>query len=312
MHGSFEKSTLSAGCGEHISDDSVLEHCGQGIILLDRKMRVRSVNRAARVIWGLNPLQYHNVSYAEFLLRAAAGAFQIHREVLEDFVIARYVAVEAGDDVPVDLSLPGGRVVRSQCSVTPDGGRIISFTDVSDLALRADCLERRLNVDTLTGLPNGREFLKHTAKAFDCFHKFRAPLSILMVDIDNLSEVNVRFSREIGDLAIIHVGSICQQHLRGADFLARRHEDQFGLVLPDTTAEQAFLFAEKLRRTVECTPMLFENIPVYLTISGGLAEADVQMDTPRTLCDAAANCLLLAQSRGGNETVRSANEIGSS
>ena len=312
MHGSFEKSVLAAGDGEPVSCDPILEHCGQGIILLDRTMRVRSVNRAARVIWGLTPPQYQNVSFAEFLLRAAAEAFQIHREVLEDFVIARYVTVEAGDDVPVDLPLPGGRVVRSQCSVIPDGGRIISFTDVSDLVLRADCLERRLNVDPLTGLPNGRELLKHTGQAFDRFHKFRAPLSILMVDIDNLSAVNARFSREIGDRAIIHVANICQQHLRAADFLARRQEDQFGLVLPDATAEQASLFAETLRSSVECTPMRLENIPIYLTVSGGLAEADVHMDTLRMLCDTAANCLLLAQSRGGNETVRCANGMGAS
>jgi diguanylate cyclase (GGDEF)-like protein len=230
--------------------------------------------------------------------------------VLEDTVVASYVAVEAGDEVPTDLSLPGERVVRSQCSVLPDGGRIISFTDVTDLVLRADCLEQLLHVDPLTGLPNGRELLRHTALEFHRFHKFRAPLSLLLVDIDDISAINVRFGWETGDRAINHVVSICEQKRGGADFLARQRGDQFGLVLRDTTAQQASVFAEDLRNAVESTPMLFDNTPIYLSISGGLAEADLAMDTPRDLCDAAESCLLLARSRGGNETVRYANAVG--
>ena len=311
MHGSFKDDTR-IGCVEsYLPDEPILEHSGQGIVVLDRDMIVRFVNPAARILWGLeHSSQYHNVSYAKFLLRAAAAAFETHREALEDAVLASYVAVEAGDAVPADLSLTGGRVVRSQCSVIPDGGRIILFTDVSDLVLRADCLEQLLNVDPLTGLPNGREFLRHTALEFRRFHKFRSPLSLLLVDIDDVSAINAKFNWETGDRAINHVVSICEQKRGAADFLARQRGDQFGLVLPDTTAHQASLFAEELRNAVESTPMLFDNTPIYLSISGGLAEADLAMDTPRDLCDAAENCLLLARSRGGNEIVRFANGFG--
>jgi hypothetical protein len=72
----------------------------------------------------------------------------------------RIESVRAGDPTPTDLRVADGRIVRSQCNVLPSGGRMLTYTDVTDLVLHAEELERLATTDGMTGLYNRRHFIR--------------------------------------------------------------------------------------------------------------------------------------------------------
>ena len=114
---------------------AALEVVGQGIILLDGDLNVLFVNRAARAFWRLPDKAGYG--YADIVQHGyEEGLYDVPSDMLDTFVAERVAQVRAGDPQPVDLPLHDGRIVRSQCTGLPGGGRMLTYTDVSDLAGR--------------------------------------------------------------------------------------------------------------------------------------------------------------------------------
>lgn len=105
--------------------------------------------------------------------------------------------------------------------------------------------------DNLTGLYN-RHYahmrIKQEAKRAS---REGYPISILFVDIDKFKSVNDTFGHDIGDLALKHVSKLIQQNSREYDVAIRWGGEEFVLFLPNTTAEGAFILAERLRICIE-------------------------------------------------------------
>jgi PAS domain-containing protein len=120
-----------------------IDNVDQGIVILDRDLRVRFVNKKARELWRLKPEQCdHWPSFAHFLYDiAATGVYDVPEDKLEDYVLMRYTAVQSGNPRPVDIRIKGGRIIRAQCTALPCDGRMLTHTDVTDLAQRADFME---------------------------------------------------------------------------------------------------------------------------------------------------------------------------
>jgi PAS domain-containing protein len=119
---------------------AALDEVPQGIVLLDSGLRAQFINRALRAMWHLpGPLADSTPTFAT-LLHHRSGA---HAYELPDAYIEHCLAqVRLGDPDPVDLHLTSGNVIRCQCTKLPDGGRMLSYTDVTELVRRADNLER--------------------------------------------------------------------------------------------------------------------------------------------------------------------------
>jgi len=122
----------ATGAALHVLVDA-LDEVDVGIILLDRDMRVRFLNRCVSEIFGLpaEPLPAHT-TYPDLLDRAASrswvAASAAERAAL---VEQRVTAVRAGSIAPMHLDLSDGRRLVFACKACPDGGRILTYTDVS-------------------------------------------------------------------------------------------------------------------------------------------------------------------------------------
>jgi diguanylate cyclase (GGDEF)-like protein len=185
----------------------------------------------------------------------------------------------------------------------------------AELVRHAQELERLATTDDLTGLCNRRHFL---ALAQDLVAQderrrcaqMQQPLALLVLDIDHFKSVNDRFGHDGGDAVIRHVADVCRSTINDTDILARFGGEEFVLLLPQTTGEQAAARAEAMRRKLEASPLQLDRGAVRVTISVGGAEAGADMQSIGDLMKRADEALYQAK-RDGRNRVRHASRAAS-
>lgn len=121
--------------------------------------------------------------------------------------------------------------------------------------------------DPLTGACNRRELLEVMGRVIGQSERNRQPLSVLMIDIDHFKRVNDQHGHLNGDAVLREVATRLQGRLRKYDLLARFGGEEFVVLLPQTTEDQAVTVAESLRETVARTPVSLPSQAVTLPIT---------------------------------------------
>ncbi len=109
--------------------------------------------------------------------------------------------------------------------------------------------------DGLTGLCNRIFFDELATREFQAAVRYQRALTILMIDVDNFKKINDTLGHAAGDEVLTRIAHTASQHIRATDILARFGGDEFILLLPETNAQQALTVAERIRATVEATPI---------------------------------------------------------
>jgi diguanylate cyclase (GGDEF)-like protein len=125
--------------------------------------------------------------------------------------------------------------------------------------------------DTLTQLYNRRHLDQVLEEEFRNASQTKQPLSVVMIDIDRFKAINDHYGHDEGDRALIHVASLLTASLRKHDIVARFGGEEFLVVLPRALMKDAVIIAERIRKSVEATPLSVGNEPVHLTVSMGVA-----------------------------------------
>ena len=123
---------------------TALDEVPQGIVLLDASLRARFINRAFRAMWRLpDTLADNGPAFATLLYHGRdMRAYDVPGDALDSYIQRRLTQIRNGDSAPVDLHLARGDIIRCQCTKLPNGGRMLSYIDVTELVRRADNLER--------------------------------------------------------------------------------------------------------------------------------------------------------------------------
>jgi PAS domain-containing protein len=123
---------------------AALDTVEEGIVLLDAQLHARFINTALRRLAGIaDELADRRPHFSELVNAARmTKIFDLAPEGLDGLVAQRIAQVKAGDSTPTDLKISDGRTIRTHCAVLPDGGRMLTYTDVTDLAGQAEEIER--------------------------------------------------------------------------------------------------------------------------------------------------------------------------
>ena len=119
---------------------AALDQFDIGIVLLDSDTRAEFINRAFRDYFSLPDekadskppfiaLMYHGRD---------TGAFEMPEEELSAFIARRTEMIRSGDSTPINIKLADGKVLRFCCTALPDGGRMLSYTPITDLVRHTD------------------------------------------------------------------------------------------------------------------------------------------------------------------------------
>jgi len=150
--------------------------------------------------------------------------------------------------------------------------------------------------DPLTGLLNRRYIQERLGEEVNRSDRYGEPLSFLMIDVDEFKSYNDRFGHPEGDEALRILGSILRQNLRGADVAVRYGGEEFSVLLPATSIDEAEVIAHRIRSHVERTDFPRRRV----TVSIGAATITDQVRSVEDLISAADKALFRAKEMGRN------------
>ncbi|MBH9551673.1 GGDEF domain-containing protein [Inhella gelatinilytica] len=158
--------------------------------------------------------------------------------------------------------------------------------------------EHEAATDGLTGLLNRRSLDHLLAQQVRGVEGPPRRLAVLMLDIDHFKRVNDTLGHPVGDRTLQAFAQRIQQQLRTGDLCARYGGEEFAVLLPGATLAVACEVAERLRQSVQATPLLSDPL-VDNTVSIGVSTA-LESDTPQSLLKRADEALYRAKSDGRN------------
>jgi diguanylate cyclase (GGDEF)-like protein len=150
--------------------------------------------------------------------------------------------------------------------------------------------------DSLTGLMNRRYIETRLDEELRRSNRHGFPMSFMMLDVDEFKAYNDEFGHPEGDEALKLVSQVIKDTVRGVDVASRYGGEEFAILLPQTTAEEAETIAERIRRTIENTVFPARRV----TVSIGVASGSLSTSSARSLVSAADKALYQAKRNGRN------------
>jgi diguanylate cyclase (GGDEF)-like protein len=179
--------------------------------------------------------------------------------------------------------------VANQAHIVVDNSRL--FDRVKNLAIR----------DSLTDLFNHRHSVELVAQELARVGRYASGLSLLMLDLDHFKRINDEHGHPVGDTILRDVASLLKDMLRAVDSVGRYGGEEFLVLLPHTSAEEARQTAERVRRTVERHRFLAGPQELHITVSVGVASYPAPgIDSPAALIREADQALYRAKEGGRN------------
>jgi diguanylate cyclase (GGDEF)-like protein len=132
------------------------------------------------------------------------------------------------------------------------------------LGVRADILQAASSTDVLTGLGNRRAIEERLREEIAGALRHHEPISLLLIDVDHLKEVNDRAGHRGGDVALKRVADAIRFGSRDNDVAARWGGDEFALLAPKTTFEAALSLAERIRGLLEGGPTVSIGVATFV------------------------------------------------
>ena len=164
-------------------------------------------------------------------------------------------------------------------------------------------------LDALTGLNNRHQFALRLREETASAKRQNTPLCCIMTDIDFFKKVNDTYGHAVGDCVLKNVARTIKKELRENDIPSRYGGEEFAILLPYTTLEEAQLVAQRLRSAIEKKKINIEEYNIEgvkqlsVTISIGVSQYDKKMKEPQELYQNADKALYSAKENGRNRVV---------
>ncbi len=132
-------------------------------------------------------------------------------------------------------------------------------------------LKKQATTDELTGLVNRRQIMKRLGEEFQRADRLDDPLCLILLDIDHFKEINDTYGHPFGDNVLRHVANRMQETIRTYDILGRIGGEEFLIIAPGSTVEDAVVLAERVRHTISSTVIREDRHEVVVTASAGVS-----------------------------------------
>ncbi|RQO75869.1 hypothetical protein DBR44_06895 [Aquitalea sp. FJL05] len=160
-------------------------------------------------------------------------------------------------------------------------------------------IQQMASTDMLTGLANRRAFYARLAQLQHRHSLDQRPFCLAMLDIDFFKRINDNYGHDAGDKVLCHIASLLQLNVRPQDLVCRIGGEEFAILLPDTSVDQAFILCETIRNTIADSPLPHGASELHATVSLGLAQWQTD-DSEQTFLAATDKALYAAKHAGRN------------
>ncbi|MCY4644936.1 MAG: GGDEF domain-containing protein [Bacteriovoracales bacterium] len=168
--------------------------------------------------------------------------------------------------------------------------------------LTYDKLNREANTDGLTGCYNKSYFNQACDLAIKRSKVTGKPLSLIIFDIDYFKKLNDENGHDAGDHILTEMAKVIKKGgVRDGDVFARYGGEEFVILLPNTNLKQSYEIAERIRGLVEETPFRYEDKPLSITVSVGVADYRLGVNTGVDLFKRADRAVYASKNGGRNQ-----------
>jgi two-component system, cell cycle response regulator len=238
-------------------------------------------------------------------------------QVIDEGISRRHASIRLdGDKVVIaDLGSTNGTFLNGERVATQalsDGDKIqvgsttilkFTFHDSLDESFQRQMYESALR-DGLTKAFNKKYFLERLESEFAYALRHKTPLSLVMFDIDHFKKINDTYGHLTGDHALVKLAEVIQQTIRKEDVFARYGGEEFAVICRGVDLAGAHLFGERIRAKVEAQRFSYNNVPLQMTVSVGVAAvSDVGMRAMLELIGIADDALYQAKRQGRNRVI---------
>lgn len=290
----------------------LMEAAGVCVAVFDDEDRLRYSNRAFRAAWFIEESEHP--LWSELMRRNfhARRGTVIKVENFESWLASTISRRGKAGFRAFETDLHDGRWLWMTETTQDDGWMLCVASDITSIrpderALRQDRDDaiKASHTDELTGIPSRRFVMAKLADMLaaptGAVEDERGSVGcVAVLDIDNFKYINDRFGHSVGDAVLRDFATTLQQHVRRTDVLGRVGGEEFVLILPNTTAEDAEVIVGRMLEAVRLSRPLPEQTSFRYTFSAGIsfAERGVKADEIYRRADLA---LYAAKMRGRNQ-----------
>ncbi|WP_028581459.1 two-component system response regulator [Desulfogranum japonicum] len=287
--------------------NAVMDAIEYGVLFMDSDLRARIANRALRDMWGL-PDEILNTrrTFRELIhYNRHSGIYDMAAESFEDFAAQREALVKAGISEPKELYCRDGKVLQYQCVVLPDGGRMLTYFDITEhketqaqLAKTLEEVNDLARHDALTGLPNIRLLQERFYLTSSIAKRKKWNAAILFLDLDGFKAVNDTYGHRTGDMVLKMVAQRLLRIVRKVDTVARLGGDEFLIILSEVHDQDIIgRVVEKILGQL-AAPFEQGKIRIQIGASVGIALFPSQGENLKSLIKKADDAMYEAKRKG--------------
>ncbi|QWR77381.1 diguanylate cyclase [Candidatus Magnetomonas plexicatena] len=297
-----------------MNTDNILNLINMGIVILDRDYNVTFWNRWISLNTGVKEEHILGKSIIDVYPNLDNNSFLRNLKSVLTFGNVVFLSQKLHNYLfPIKLSGSYAaqlEFMQQSCVIMPLRDKDSKITNivitVSDVTENV-CYEKQLyemNIkDSLTGIYNRGFFDIRYEEEFRRHIRYARHLSLIVFDVDYFKKINDGFGHQCGDLVLKNIALTSLKVIRDMDILARVGGEEFCCILPETTTEGAITIAERLRCEVSEMTSTYNNTPVKVTISLGVAELNSSMESKELLFELADSALYDAKRSGRNRVI---------
>jgi len=315
----------------------IIDRVGIGIVVVDREHNI--------VVWNSFMESYSEVKAKEVLGKNLFTSFPelprnwLERKIQNVFMLKNF-SFTSWEHRPYLFRFQHNRPItggaehmRQNCTFLPikneNNNEIdyvcITLFDATDISVYENMLKEAVkslakvsNQDSLTGVYNRRYLEISMGREFNRAQRYGHPFSAIILDLDHFKNINDSFGHAAGDEVLKVISARIHEALRTPDTLGRFGGEEFVIVLPETDLASAASIAERLRKTIEEKPVIFQNDMLYedieIKVSASIGVTSLRNDTLdyQTMIQEADTALYQSKEHGRNQvTIFSLEDLGS-
>ena len=173
----------------------------------------------------------------------------------------------------------------------------VLMTDITEEEHYKSQLEHLIIHDELTGVYNRHYFNRTLEQEIKRHQRYQSPFSMAFMDIDHFKMINDTYGHDVGDAVLVSLAKNISSLLRSTDVFCRVGGEEFVIMMPETSLENALIISERIRSTVE--GISSKDVPEKITISMGLVELN-SWDNVQSFYKRADEALYKAKENGRN------------